>query len=72
MQIFPQTQVCQDPFLGKLCALQTSMQMVGAQVEEPQRQQRDIDHTYFPSLSFQVEVPVSWQLQGHFASGSGE
>lgn len=48
------------------------MQMVGAQVEEPQRQQKDMDRTYFPSLSFQVEIPVSWQFQGHFASGSGE
>lgn len=49
------------------------MQMVGAQVEELQRQQKDRgDRTYFRSLSLQAEIPVSWQLQGHFASGPGE
>lgn len=37
MQIFPQTQIGQDPFSSRLCSLQTNMQMVGAQVEEPQR-----------------------------------
>lgn len=72
MQICPQTQICQDPFLGKLFSLQTNMQIVGAQVEETRRQQKDTDRTYFPSLYFQVEIPVSWQFQGHFASGSGE
>lgn len=68
MQNFPQ--IHQDPFLGQLP--ETNMQMGGAQAKEPQRQHKDIERTYFPSLSFQVEIPVSWQLERHFASVSGE
>lgn len=51
---------------------QSNMQMVGTYVVEPQRQQKDIDLTDFAGLASQVEIPVSWQLQGHFASGSCE
>lgn len=41
-------------------------------VRATQAKEKDIELTYFASLHLQVEIPVSWQLQGHFASGSGE
>lgn len=61
MQIFPQTKICQDLFLGRLCSLQTNMQMVDAQVDH-KANKKTLTVPIFPASPFRLKS----QFLGNF------